>query len=188
MELTYYDPRGKYEMECKLSTSFELPSSWQQLQSGTQYQEVINQYFAAWSPNVLGYQWLKLSGLSGEIHCHLPQRHHIIIAPKITQNLIALSSQENTSVVQSRLSELPFVEKSIDMCIMANTLNFSQDPHQILRETTRVLCNDGYLSILVQSVQSIRHKRHLNLNGQAPLPFRHFYCLARYRLARVAEF
>lgn len=159
----------------KLSTSFELPSSWQQLQRGTQYQEVISQYFAAWSPNVLGYQWLKLGGLSGEIQCPLPLRHHIIIAPQITQNLTALSLQEDTSVVQSRLSELPLVEKSIDMCIMANTLNFSQDPHQILRETTRVLCDDGYLFLsLFNPFSRLGMKRHLNLNGQTPLPFRHF--------------
>ena len=33
--------------------------------------------------------------------------------------------------------------------MLANTLNFVQDPHQVLRETHRVLTDDGYLFLSV---------------------------------------
>ena len=35
----------------------------------------------------------------------------------------------------------------MDACLLANTLNFAQDPHQILREAHRVLKDDGWIFI-----------------------------------------
>ena len=35
----------------------------------------------------------------------------------------------------------------MDACLLANTLNFAQDPHQILREAHRVLKDDGWIYI-----------------------------------------
>ena len=42
---------------------------------------------------------------------------------------------------------MPFASKSIDACLLAHTLNWHQDPHQVLREVDRVLIDDGWIII-----------------------------------------
>ncbi|HBO38059.1 MAG TPA: SAM-dependent methyltransferase, partial [Pasteurellaceae bacterium] len=83
----------------KSSQAIQLPTSWLQLQNGESYCNALTQHFADWFPKILGYQILKIGGLSGEILCDLPLRHQIVIAPKITENLTALSMQEDCSVI-----------------------------------------------------------------------------------------
>ncbi len=43
--------------------------------------------------------------------------------------------------------ELPFAANSIDLIVMPHALEFSDDPHQILREVERILIPDGQLVI-----------------------------------------
>lgn len=42
---------------------------------------------------------------------------------------------------------LPFADKSVDVCLLAHTLPWCTDPHRLLRETDRVLIDDGWLVI-----------------------------------------
>ncbi|WP_044470950.1 class I SAM-dependent methyltransferase [Mannheimia massilioguelmaensis] len=131
----------------KHSKPMDLPTSWQQLPNGQDYCNALSQYFANWLPNILGYQVLKIGGLSGEILLDLPMRHQLIISPKISNNLTALCDQSDISMVQSKITELPLIEKSIDACFLINTLNFTEDPHQVLREINRVITDSGLLFI-----------------------------------------
>jgi len=43
---------------------------------------------------------------------------------------------------------LPFETRSVDLLLLPHTLDFSQEPHQVLRETYRVLAPEGHLVIL----------------------------------------
>ena len=159
----------------KSTKSVQLPDAWQQLHNGEHYCNLLTAYFTNWFPKVLGYQWLKIGGLSGEIACDLPLRHQMIVAPKITENLTALSRQPDHTVIQAEPTELPFVQQSVDVCLLANTLNFSQDPHQLLREVHRILTDDGYLFIsLFNPCSKLLCKRRLNKPQNDSLIFRHF--------------
>ncbi len=42
---------------------------------------------------------------------------------------------------------LPFLTKSIDACLLAQTLCYTNDPHRLLRELDRVLIDNGWLVI-----------------------------------------
>ena len=130
--------RAKYEK------SLAMPNGWLELPNGRAYCNALNAYFAPWFTKICGYQILKIGGLSAEIQCDLPLRHQISLSEKITENLTALLDDHH-SVVQAKLTELPFIQQQLDACVLTNTLNFVQDPHQVLRETHRVLTNDGYL-------------------------------------------
>ena len=130
--------RAKYEK------SLAMPNGWLELPNGRAYCNALNAYFAPWFTKICGYQILKIGGLSAEIQCDLPLRHQISLSEKITENLTALLDDHH-SVVQAKLTELPFIQQQLDACVLANTLNFVQDPHQVLRETHRVLNDDGYL-------------------------------------------
>ena len=159
--------RAKYEK------SLAMPTGWQQLPNGRAYCNALNAYFAPWFTKICGYQILKIGGLSAEIQCDLPLRHQISLSEKIAKNLTALLDKHH-SVVQAKLTELPFIQQQLDACVLANTLNFVQDPHQVLRETHRVLTDDGYLFLsLFNPLNSLFFKLKTG-----DFPARH-YCLWR---------
>ncbi len=166
----------------KSSSAFNQPTSWQQLQRGSLYCNALNRYFTNWLPKILGDHLLKIGGLSGEIHCELPHLHQMIVSTEIDENLTALLTEDNLSLMQASLLELPFVEDSINACLLINVLNFSQDPHQILREINRVLCDDGYLFVsLFNPFSRLLFKRTLGITPQQSFPFR------QYLLCRVID-
>lgn len=131
----------------KTNKPFREPDSWQQLPNGEAYCNAFRSHFAPWLPKILGYQILKLGNLSSLVPTDLPLRHQIMIS-ETPQNLTALLTP-NDSLIQGALTELPLIEKSIHACFLTQTLNFAQDPHQILRETHRVLADDGWLFIAI---------------------------------------
>ncbi|OOF86588.1 class I SAM-dependent methyltransferase [Rodentibacter ratti] len=128
----------------KAKRPFISPTSWQQLPQGEAYCNALNHALTPWLSKILGYQIAKIGALSAEIPTDLPMRHQILISEKISQNLTALLTP-NKSLIQAIPTELPLIQQEINACFLANTLNFSQDPHQILRETHRVLADDGWL-------------------------------------------
>jgi len=58
-------------------------------------------------------------------------------------NLIATGN--TTGDVHCESSYLPFAESSIDLLCMPHVLEFSDNPHQTLREAARVLVPEGYV-------------------------------------------
>ncbi|ADQ84683.1 class I SAM-dependent methyltransferase [Methylovorus sp. MP688] len=56
------------------------------------------------------------------------------------------TDQEHGEVL-SDSTQLPFSANTIDLLLMPHTLDFSEDPHQTLREAERVLVAEGHLMI-----------------------------------------
>lgn len=131
--------------QTKSKQNLELPSSWQQIQRGEQYCNAINQSFLPWSNKILGEQSVAISGLSAELNPRLSLNHHFIITPKTSQNLTSLAKQQQAYLLETELDILPFRSKSINLCIACHCLNFSDNPHQLIREIHRILSDDGYL-------------------------------------------
>jgi SAM-dependent methyltransferase len=50
--------------------------------------------------------------------------------------------------VQGLPEELPFDSRSVDIVLLAHTLEFADDPHQVLREISRVLTPEGHVVVL----------------------------------------
>jgi SAM-dependent methyltransferase len=44
--------------------------------------------------------------------------------------------------------ELPFDSRSVDLALLPHTLDFADDPHQVLREVSRVLTPEGHVVML----------------------------------------
>ncbi|WP_245591305.1 class I SAM-dependent methyltransferase [Derxia gummosa] len=51
------------------------------------------------------------------------------------------------ALVESRFEALPFASQSIDLLALPHTLDFSSDPHQVLREVERVIAPEGRIVI-----------------------------------------
>lgn len=87
-----------------------------------------------------------------------------------------------TVCVLSEAHALPLDERSIDVALLPHTLDFSSDPHPVLREVSRVLRPEGHVVILGFNPMSIWGMRRLVAREPRPVPWSgHFFRLARVK-------
>jgi SAM-dependent methyltransferase len=69
-------------------------------------------------------------------------------------------------------TELPFASQSIDLIVLPHVLEFSTDPHQVLREVERVLIPEGQVIICGFNPASLWGARHVlrRVGGTSFLP------------------
>jgi SAM-dependent methyltransferase len=81
---------------------------------------------------------------------------------------------EGRSTVWCDLLDLPFEAQSVDLIVMPHTLEFTSDPHRLLREAERVLMPEGQLLIVGFNSLSLWGARQSagKLTGQPFLPAR----------------
>jgi SAM-dependent methyltransferase len=114
------------------------PELWQDLPLGDELRCLIEKEIAEVSRKFFGYHLVRLGHLSSQIElAACPIKHQI----NITSN-----SQTYTSLVATS-DDLPLSDKSVDAFLLAHELDFSKDPHQILREVDRTIMPNGYLVI-----------------------------------------
>ena len=97
----------------------------------------IQERLDLWCPLLFGYHLLKLGALSGRLSCSCSAIRH--------QSCVGTEG-DNVGILAD-LTALPIRDLSIDACLLAHTLDYAADPHQVLREVERVLTADGWLLI-----------------------------------------
>jgi len=111
------------------------PHSWQDLPNGEVIKKAIEQELAPWWSKFFGYHLIKLGALSSEIEI-----------PDCTINhQVNISIKNNLTDVVGDIDDLPLQEHSVDVCLLSHALEFSLDPHHVVREANRVLIPNGYL-------------------------------------------
>ncbi|MCW9718360.1 class I SAM-dependent methyltransferase [Avibacterium sp. 21-599] len=133
-----------WNIPCNTTHPCQIPLSWQQVPQGARYCSLIQQYLTKHFAQITGDYCLKLGALSAEV-AYYPCDQHIIVDEKIPQNLTALSQCPHIELVQARPTALPFVEGHFSACLFAHGLHFTANPHQVLREITRTLNQEGIL-------------------------------------------
>jgi SAM-dependent methyltransferase len=109
------------------------PESWDALPMGDWLAAEIQERLNLWCPLLFGYHLLKLGALSHHLSCRASAiRHQLTIAPSV-------------GGILADVIDLPIRDSSIDACILAHVLDYTNDPHQVLREIERVLTADGWL-------------------------------------------
>lgn len=113
------------------------PSSWDELAQGRWIADQLDEKLASWWPRIFGYHLVKIGSLSRELTTHkCTIRHQVSIASEPGGELLA------------DIAKLPFQEGSVDACLMALSLNFHHNPHQLLREVNRVTVAGGHLVLV----------------------------------------
>ncbi|PCS21718.1 SAM-dependent methyltransferase [Candidatus Enterovibrio escicola] len=148
----------------------EYPYTWAQFAHGEWAGLHIQTRLDEWLPRMFGYHMLKLGGLS----CELVSRHCNI------QHQVCIDKLNPLRNVESEIYNLPFVSKAFDVCILANQLDYTDDPHQLLREIDRIMIDDGYLIVTgvnpssLMGIQRLIHLRKhcLPWNGRMFTPLR----------------
>ena len=77
--------------------------------------------------------------------------------------------------VQADLEHLPFAATSLDLVVLPHVLEFSANPHQILREVERVLVPEGHVVITGFNPYSLWGARRLVAGADSRFPWRGNY-------------
>jgi len=90
-------------------------------------------------PEIYGYHLMELSVLKDTLLSEqCPITHHFSISPCHSQNIQA----------QAVFEQLPIDEESIDAAILHHALEYSTNPHQLLRDTARAIIPNGYIVLI----------------------------------------
>ncbi len=81
-----------------------------------------------------------------------PNKANYLTSSKIVnKSILCLDSGELDDVVNTiacSAESLPIATDSIDVAVLPHVLEFSKDPHQLLREMDRILIDDGHVVII----------------------------------------
>ncbi|WP_334031149.1 MULTISPECIES: class I SAM-dependent methyltransferase [Alteromonas] len=139
------------------------PGSWDEFPAGENIKLAVEQVCNEYAERIFGYHFVKLGNLSAQIQLNdSPIHHRINHTPDFTCSerakddmFKAVANGEaderahcaNENFIIGQAHKLPFSENSIDGLLLANELDFAQDPHEILREVDRVITQDGHVII-----------------------------------------
>ena len=149
------------------------PELWQDLPLGDELKCLIEREISEVSRKFFGYHLVRLGHLSSQIElADCPIKHKV----NITSN-----TQTYTHLVATA-ADLPVSENSIDAFLLAHELDFSRDPHQILREVDRTIMPNGYLVITGFNPFSLSGLfKYLPINKGSVLHDARFFSCARVK-------
>ena len=92
--------------------------------------------------DLFGYQLLQVGELGPDTRYleNCPIRRKLLVTHRTDAN--------NGSVIVAQAPRLPIASDSVDAAILVHTLDFSADPHQVLREVERVLIAEGRVIVV----------------------------------------
>lgn len=128
------------------------PKSWQELPNGSTILSSIEERLQPWWQKFFGYHLLKIGALSHGVNTdESPIRHQVTCCLSKSCQLQGATAESKinhqASCIVGELDDLPVLEHSVDVCLLSQTLEFSLDPHHVIREANRVLIPNGYLVI-----------------------------------------
>ena len=113
------------------------PQKWHELPNGILMLKNIEQQLSPWWTRLFGYHLLKLGGLSS----------HVNTSESMIPHQVNVTRQSDKASVLADIDDLPFQEHSVDACLLNHCLEFTVDPHHVLREADRVLIPNGHIII-----------------------------------------
>lgn len=127
------------------------PKSWQDLPNGDAIVSSIEEKLQPWWQKFFGYHLLKVGALSHDIDTNnSPIKHQITccVSKSCAENTaLENNERQHSDCIVGELDDLPLLEHSVDVCLLSHTLEFSLDPHHVIREANRVLIPNGYIVI-----------------------------------------
>lgn len=129
---------------------------------GQREQDLLEQCLS----NVFGYHILQVGSLGWgcELLAVSRIRHQMLLDADS-------SSNDNQVGVYACPAALPIASDSIDAVVLAHTLEFEKDPHQVLREAERILIPQGRILILTFNPWSLWGLWRLLLRRGAAVPW-----------------
>ena len=111
------------------------PSEWQQFNQGDALLGAIASELTSWWQRIFGYYLLKVGDLSCQLDTSGCKIRHQINVGRYGKDVM----------LHAEADALPFSEHSVDAVLLSHCLEYTADPHHVVREAHRVLVPDGYL-------------------------------------------
>jgi len=113
-------------------------SKWYATLRGQVFAEKLQEALTPWLEGIFGYHAVQLG--------HLPPSISLLDSSRINHKIVADYPQEGD--LRCQPEALPFAADSVDLLIVAHCLEYSSDPHAVLRELERVLVPEGRVVII----------------------------------------
>lgn len=128
-------------------------------------------------PDLFGYHFVQM----GLLH-----DRNLLEISRISHGIVVQLDDESVTpgvvTLQSVPESLPFESESVDVVVLPHVLEFSANPHKILREVERVLIGEGHLVIIGFNPWSLFGLWRLLLAWRDEPPWSgHFFSLHRLR-------
>ena len=129
-------------------------------------------YMRAWEQTCLDNLTADIFGFNA-VQIGMPEID-ALAASRMPYKLLADRKTRSARTVDLTLdyTELPFASQSVDLVVLPHVLEFSTDPHQVLREVERVLIPEGQVIICGFNPASLWGARHVlrRVGGTSFLP------------------
>lgn len=112
------------------------PTGWQEMAQGEWLKSRLEHAISPMLRKFFGYYLLALGPLAGELDLTSAQVRQVIHA-----------HQWDGADLRTHISQLPLQANSVDACVLPFCLDYSSDPHQLLREAHRVVIAEGHLLV-----------------------------------------
>ena len=122
----------------KSASTVAAPAAWQRLLRGRHIAEQLQRRLDEWAPSLFGFTLLKIDPLSAALSLDKSRLLH-----SVQMGQVGVAEAE----LLGDATAMPFAPGSLDACLLAHVLDYSEHPHAILRETEVVLRDDGWLII-----------------------------------------
>ncbi|MFL0798480.1 MAG: class I SAM-dependent methyltransferase [Cellvibrionaceae bacterium] len=107
-------------------------------------------------PEMFGFHLLQMSAIPGGLST---------VSSTINHRFIFTPEKEYRTSTVSEFEALPLPSDTVDVCILHHALEFSPQPHQLLREAARVTIPHGYMVVFLYNPWSLwgwlKHIRRL---------------------------
>lgn len=117
------------------ATELPQPQNWQALVCGDYMQQQTQRMLDQYSRRLRCGTTLGLGGLADGLN----YQRFCLTKP------VVVSPVKKAHTITAKLEALPIKQHVVDQVIMPFVLEYSRDPHQLLREVNRVLVDDGYI-------------------------------------------
>lgn len=153
---------------------------WYQTPLGQLVQQAEQELLAQVLPNLFGFHLLQLGDPYGRDMLSASRiGHHMVMDDVVPLNL-GKEGDQGRLIGQSE--QLPVETDSLDVLLLPHTLEFTDHPHEVLREAERVLIPEGHLVMLCFNPWSLFGLRRLVTGWRSNAPWcGHFYGALRIR-------
>lgn len=117
---------------------------WLDQLPGSALREVENRYLQQLLDDLFGYYLVRIEACGWSGPLLESSRIRLQVGVTCTDSV----GGEETRVIHGRGEKLPIASDSIDVVLLQHTLDFCQDPHQVLREAERILIPEGKLIVV----------------------------------------
>ncbi len=119
--------------------------AWYETKQGRQTLHRQTQWVNEQVGEMFGYHLMQMGIMpTSDFYTHSRIHHRFHVSPLKTP----VNNKKSISILQASPTRLPLADESIDVLIMHHALDFSESPHQVLSEATRVIAPNGYIIIM----------------------------------------